>query len=353
MSLAFTASDTFPHSTLTAIPSDEKPTYSNLKSIHKQLNANAMSVASNRGGGTQGHLATVIPPAKYNAIAGTQPWIAPTHPGPNPVHAAGATGPAITEANRQYKAQLDEFMLYTQVTATLKKQLLAAVPETFTSILAHEDFGYGLLSVLAILNHLDATYGTVSQDDLALNLQALEKEWSPVQPIEDLWNQIKACRVYAAPHEPIPDGAAIRAALKNLATTGVFTDAIRDWRKRVADDQTWTNLQTDFNFANKERRLQLTTADAGYHQANQAATPALPAAANGNTIPLYYCWSHGLGPNSDHTSMNCNTKQPGHRAEATADNMLGGCCIIHRRMGERAVYRRPDRPTRTETTVTA
>ena len=51
--------------------------------------------------------------------------------------------------------------------------------------------------------------------------------------------------------------------------------------------------------------------------------------------------------------MNCNTKQPGHRAEATADNMLGGCCIIHCRMGEQAVYRRPDRPTRTETTVTA
>ena len=39
---------------------------------------------------------------------------------------------------------------------------------------------------------------------------------------------------------------------------------------------------------------------------------------------MYYCWTHGLGKNRNHTSATCNNKAEGHKDEATADNMLGG-----------------------------
>ena len=136
--------DTFPHPELTAIPSDEKPTFINLKIIHQQLNANAMEIPSSRGGGQHGHLALVLSTAKYDAIPTTQPWVAPMHPGPAPVHGANPTAPQITEVNRAFKASLDEFMLFVATQAALKKQLLKAVPDTFTKTLKDDELGYAM-----------------------------------------------------------------------------------------------------------------------------------------------------------------------------------------------------------------
>ncbi|CAB9530274.1 hypothetical protein SEMRO_2814_G337710.1 [Seminavis robusta] len=140
---------------------------------------------------------------------------------------------------------------------------------------------------------------------------------------------------------------AVRVAIDNLEDSGVFTHALREWRsKTLVQQESLALLQTHFKAADKERRRILTPKDVGYankasdkpiHEANSAVIP------NGKGKPMYYCWSHGLGTNSNHTSKKCTKKAPGHRAESTADDMLGGCCIIRRKAGERAVYRRPQR----------
>jgi hypothetical protein len=39
---------------------------------------------------------------------------------------------------------------------------------------------------------------------------------------------------------------------------------------------------------------------------------------------MYYCCSHGLGKNKDHTSPTCTFKKNGHINTATAYNMQGG-----------------------------
>ncbi len=39
---------------------------------------------------------------------------------------------------------------------------------------------------------------------------------------------------------------------------------------------------------------------------------------------MYYCWSHGLGKNPEHTSRKCRHPKEGHQETATADNMEGG-----------------------------
>ena len=41
--------------------------------------------------------------------------------------------------------------------------------------------------------------------------------------------------------------------------------------------------------------------------------------------PLYYCWTHGYSTNPQHTCPTCRFKAQGHRADATAENRLGGC----------------------------
>jgi hypothetical protein len=102
-------------------------------------------------------------------------------------------------------------------------------------------------------------------------------------------------------------------------------------------EHTWDNLTADFTRADKERNRHLTTKQTGFANKTVENTPVREL----NTMS--YCWSHGLSHNTTHTSATCSFPQPGHQKEATVANMMGGCCIIKRQKGERAVYRRPEK----------
>jgi hypothetical protein len=164
--------------------------------------------------------------------------------------------------------------------------------------------------------------------------------------------------LFAEDEEPIPDSMAVRSGLTNLENTGVFTDAIRDWRKRPKIQCTIANFEADFTLANEERLRHQTTKDSGYHA--MAATAVLPPVLPPSTEPpaalaavepkptsntrnnlQYYCWSHGLGPNRKHTSATCRFPAPGHKTDSTSFNMKGGCNTIHRRQGELCEFVRP------------
>jgi hypothetical protein len=102
-----------------------------------------------------------------------------------------------------------------------------------------------------------------------------------------------------------------------------------------------------FNKHEKQRLRKLTAKATGYHGANKATavTPPAPAATtvplpatalaagqqaaphgfSSNSIELYYCWSHGVSKNSEHTSGSYNSKGEGHQDDAsTIDNRKGG-----------------------------
>ena len=340
----------FPHPELTPLPADGKPDYASLKIIHQQLNANAMAVPSDLGGGNHGHLPLVIPAAQFDAIPNTTPWIAPVHPGPNPVYPPTPTGPQIAAIDRRYKHDLEVFKCNGATEAILKRLLIAAVQDTYIKSLKDENFGYANVTTLTLLTHLDTTYGTVTADDLNDNIKRLTAEWNTMQPLEDLWHQITEARRYAHAHDPISEPAAIRAALINLETSGVFTEALREWRRRPVIEHNWANLLTHFNTADKERRRKsTTTGELGYanktthHKVDEEQNKENTAPATGAKTTMFYCWTHGYGPSSNHTSKSCTHPQEGHRTDATVDNMLGGCCIIKRRKNEKAIYRRPQR----------
>ena len=200
-----TPADLFPNPELTPLPVDRKPTLHDIRLLKRQINANAMAITSTRGGGTFGHLAILMLPADYNALAGTQPWINPVHPGPAPNIPVGAMAAQITEANRQYKADLDEFTLYKSVEAALRRCLIQAIPGTYIDILADDVFEYANVAPSALLAHMHQNYGIITQDDLIANMEDLKRQWDTSQPLEDLWKQLRQCQVFAAAqhHTPI------------------------------------------------------------------------------------------------------------------------------------------------------
>jgi hypothetical protein len=339
--------DLFPYPDLTTLPTDRKPTLQDVRLLKKQINANAMAVTSARGGGAHGHLALVKTPAQYLQIAGAA-WTDPVHPGAAPNIPAGATGPQITEINRQFKADLDEFMQYKATQAALRNCLTTAIPSTYIDILADEEFEYANVTPSAIITHMNDNYGEVTADDLTDNIKDLQAQWSPSQPLEDLWKQVRRCQAFALAHDPITDMTAMREIMTNLENSGVFTEALKDWRAKSEADKTLPNMRTHFNKADKERLRAMTTKEAGYANAIIDTTSGkenkAPDLSSTGPHGLYYCWTHGLTKNSKHTSQTCSNKSHGHQTNATIYNMLGGNNRIQRAKNERPIYKPPQRP---------
>ena len=184
----------FPKKELTKIIG--RPSYQSMFLLQKELSTNARSVNSMRGGGISGHLALVLSAADYLTKTG-HPFVAPVHPGPNPIHAAGTSGPVITATDRNHDAAFKEFVLYQQVATELKSQVMAAVDEQYYSELEDGMDGFAGISVLDFLTHLWTVYGKVKQSDSLTNLKKLERDFDPSDPLEILWSRIKDIQQFA------------------------------------------------------------------------------------------------------------------------------------------------------------
>ena len=348
MSTMATVALTYPHPTLT--PIEGKPSFVSLVTLKREVYANARSIYC-PAGGNDGHLGLVMSDADYTARTGAA-FVPPVHPGAQPAHAPAATQAQILAADRTYDKAVEAASTAHRVKVDLQKMLLDAIGHTYLQQLEDDVFGFSDVTPQTIMAHLETTYGTMNQEDIEKNRETLSEVWSPEDPIEDLWTRItQAQRIATRAGEAIPDAAVIRLTLKVLEDTGVFANGIDKWRDKAEADRTLVNFKTHFNRENKERLRKLTAKTAGYHGANQALTnntqenlqetsavattknskpPSGKTATNpfgvnvGNNRTMYYCWTHGLGKNPNHTSPNCKNKATGHQDTATADNLMGG-----------------------------
>jgi len=205
----------------------------------------------------------------------------------------------------------------------------------------------------------------VTRTDLEKNQASISMLWTLSEPIELLWDRLREVqRIAAYGNEPISDAAIVELAHLLFESSGVFPHACETWLARgtAANQRSYADFITTFNNANKERLRHQTTSQAGYHSANAATpTPARhtpapstpsPSVASGtftanDGTQLYYCWTHGLGFNKNHTSATCSNPAEGHCQTATVKNMHGGNNTI---MSNR---RKPKTATATAATVTS
>jgi hypothetical protein len=151
--------------------------------------------------------------------------------------------------------------------------------------------------------------------------------------METLYTKITNAQQFArtagAMHQ-IPDATAIYLTLAVIEKSGAFNEPCSNWRKRPEADQTMANFHADMDHTWKEHNRHMKSSDAGYHQAlvananNTTRTPDVLV----DTVPMYYCWSHGLGFNEKHDSKTCNNKKEGHQETATIKNRMGGSTSI-------------------------
>jgi hypothetical protein len=125
-------------------------------------------------------------------------------------------------------------------------------PSTFLFETLDIELGYAQVSTLDLLNHLYLNYGSVTANELSTNMDNLSRQGDASQQLEDLWAQIIKCKAFAKDYDPITKKTILRVTINNLEKSGVFTQAIQDWRKLKEADHTIANMKTTFNLANKE-----------------------------------------------------------------------------------------------------
>jgi hypothetical protein len=360
----------FPFPTLTPFATEHQPpTHTTLLLLQRELNSNAMSVHSNDGGGLHGHLVLTVTPQRYAIIAGVNnPFPVPIAPPPL-INPAG-TQIQVAEAIRQHAEQGRTFTRYHDTDKALVRAIIAATPSTYIDALADAELGYANITTLALLHHLQATYGTMTAADRDANLARMVLPWSPPQPIEALFKQLDdGQRLATLANEPIADTQLARMGQTLILKTGLFPDGCREWRLMPDAQQTWPNFKRHFTRMERDRLETATTSTAGYTNHAYAAaqiplphnqspptltvpTPAsinavaqvpttadlallmaeltrlraaaarMPAAST--NVSRGYCWTHGSTTSAAHTSATCKNRADGHNEAATWRNKLGG-----------------------------
>jgi hypothetical protein len=328
----------FPHRELTLI--DGRPNPQSLKKLFSEVYDNAFAVKSQAGGGQFGHLGAVMPAAQYIALDGTIAYVTPPDPGIQAPAPAAATAVQITQANRLYDSNVTRFETHNNVCLELKRMILAAVSDKYVSTLQHPLLRYAQVTVEALLQHLTDTYSEITQEVLENNRSKISAEWNPDDGIETIFTHITDAQQFAAAagdDHIIPASTAMYLALTAIDNTGVFLEPCADWRKRHLAEQMLANFTADFTHAWKERNRRISAKAAGYQallatkeEDKENISPAVSSKPDVNVdgIKMYYCWSHGLGFNSNHTSCTCKTKKDGHRDDATIRSRKGGSNII-------------------------
>jgi hypothetical protein len=257
----------------------------------------------------------------------------------------------------------------------------------YLEILNDKMVGYANISARDMSDHLFETYSNITSVNLDINFEHMRRAWDPQQPVETHFKQIQDCADYSeAEGVPIGPSQHIDVGYAQILAAGHFMGACRRWNETPAPNKTWTHFKSHFAAAHRQHKQMKgeTAAHAGFHSANAAMTQnedqideatigalanlATATAADRGVVAALtqanshlvkqleenaselrelnallnqercdrrgprsstlsastYCWNHGYKVVKTHTSLTCNTRNTGHKSEATWAENMGG-----------------------------
>ena len=234
----------------------QAPSYTSLCAFQKALNHNAMSIVSSQT--DLGHLSLVITEKKYLKASNQVKFVPPTDPEPTEDDATAPmtrsmfdsiTNADTLQAVKTYEYNKQTYLKYLATVTALRNLILNSVDNKYICKLEHEDTGYARVTPLELMTHLWDSYGTIDDADHTKNEESMKQPWSPPEPIDTLFEQLKKGQEFAAKgNETISDSQLMRWGYQNIKNTGLFNRECEKWRKRTAT-KTWDDFITHFNTA--------------------------------------------------------------------------------------------------------
>ena len=225
-----------------------RPQYSDLKAIKDELKANAGKVQCELGGGNNGHLGLTLLDAEYTLVSPTA-YIRPAHPGA--VIPTGATQIQNTNLRAQYNEDLRLFREATAVEEALTKQLSDALPPHYLKKYRNVHSNKINTPIRDILGELFATYGAISDEELADKETTLKARiFDITQPLVELFNAVEELQLIAtASSSPFTDKQMVSIGMKLIRNMNDYEKARGDWMAKPRVQKTWTNFKLHFDDA--------------------------------------------------------------------------------------------------------
>ena len=134
----------------------------------------------------------------------------------------------------------------------------------FLSPLVDSLTGFGQVSALTILQHILSSYGAIDGIDFEENAVKMMGPYNPAEPLARLIEQLEKGRKFSrAGGQTISDALIMSKGITLLDQTGIFNDAIREWRQKYADLKTWVKYNVFSHQAHREQKRAVTTARKG------------------------------------------------------------------------------------------
>ena len=260
--------DVFRHQTLTKIQGE--PNFASLKTLGREVKANAKSVHSTLGGAAHGHLGLVLSPAQYALISAT-PFDRVPFPATLAIP-AGTTRLLADEMERNHKEDIRVFREINGVENALKSQLSAAIePAYLAAILDPVTYDLGG-TIHENLQFLMTNFGKVTPDTLNEETEKLNAtEYNPALPIDSIFNAIiELAELAEAALIPFTPQQIITMGYNILNRSGRMAQDIKEWNRRPAHLKSWDHFKTYFRRMHIELRETTNDTMTSMHHANIA-----------------------------------------------------------------------------------
>jgi hypothetical protein len=132
---------------------DGQPTDNDINKPTTQLTAALVTISTENGGGTLGHIRIVVPVLRYVVLLTGPRLVRPVHPGAYP--ATVSDNPKTRERQvADHKAEIAEYETYMACKAWARRVIVGAVDKEWISEKHDEDFGYQGIKPLELLKLL-------------------------------------------------------------------------------------------------------------------------------------------------------------------------------------------------------
>jgi hypothetical protein len=225
-----------------------RPRHAEIKRFLRELKINARSVRCDIGGGQHGYVWMLEDGPTWLARDGiTAAAVPPTDPG-----ACSATGTAAEREAARWLWEEAKYMwqYYVNMEVAFQKLIKENIDSDYLDELADPNEGLVDVTPLAMLTHLIARYGKITEEEIEANETVLLTPFDISQSFESFVKRMQLCKSYAdEADEPITHGRLTRIAVGLIKATHLFPTPLDKWDDKATDEKTWDAFKKHFQKA--------------------------------------------------------------------------------------------------------
>ncbi len=201
------------------------------------------------------------------------PYNPPNDPKPTPTHDNAATIRERERTNTAHKEARRIYDNHANMDDALKAQVIDTISDTYLCELRNKYTGYLGITTRDLFDHLLDRYGKITPADIEECKRRMNAPIDASQPIDVFFQRIDDSVQYAADGQVAYTADQIlQTTYHAVSTSGVYTDACKEWRKKATADKTWATFKRFFAAEYHDIREQhkVIASNNNFHGANAA-----------------------------------------------------------------------------------